>query len=385
VMFPTELIRARKRKGTIRLTYASDDILSLAKTLVSVYKEHVGKTRGELNDALSGCEELGYNYKLVRGISTVLEERCIFQSRAVTPPMDTRRALFEEAAGVVATKEDRKRVLSTVAFRMGVSASDLDKSLYADLYDEQELSKFEVIRPMCLLKEYNFALTLALLAHAKRLELIYRVKDEEIEELGFKIGKCEVSNISDISKMVVSWRPTRRIGYKAQHLEDLLTHVMSKGVWELAADIIYPLDSKKSHRFEISHRLEGRLLKPSRRELNLEAKGKSKHELQTQPRGEIIDVQEMAMRLGITEAKVRERYDGYVDLGSILITRDKLVEVEEALEGASDMRFETVHQNLKNVGCRDPLPMLEVLGYVVDWTKDRGKSRVYRLRSRKTP
>jgi len=90
--------------------------------MVSVHEEHVGRTRGELNHALTGCEELGHNYKLVRGLSAVLEGRCTFQSRAHIDPLKARRALFEEAANqVIATDDDRNRVFSAVAFRMGIS------------------------------------------------------------------------------------------------------------------------------------------------------------------------------------------------------------------------------------------------------------------------
>jgi predicted nuclease of restriction endonuclease-like RecB superfamily len=381
LMLPPDLIRVRRRKGVIRPTYASDEHLSLAKTLVLIHEENIGGTRGELIDALSGCEELGFDYKLVRGLSAVLlEEHCVFQSRAVVSPMDARSSLFEEAAGViVATDEDRKRVLTTVAFRMGVSAGDLEKSLYADLYDEQELTEFKAIQPTGLLKKYNFALTLSLLAHAKRLELTYRVKDEEIEELCKKLGKCSVSR-NGSTKVIAEWKPTSRIGYKASLLEDLLSRQLSKGGWELAAEVVYPIGSGKTYRFEISYKLEGKLLKPGKRVQGLVAKAQPKHEPLARPKGEIIDVQETALRLGITETDLKKMYEEFVDLGGILITREKLGEVKRALENAADMRLEAVQQVLKNLGCRNPIPVLEALGYAVEWAKDRGESRVYRFK-----
>ncbi len=382
MMLPPDLIRVRRRKGVIRPTYASDEHLSLAKTLVSVHEENIGGTRGELSDALSGCEELGFDYKLVRGLSAVLEEHCFFQSRAVVSPMNARSSLFDEAARVVvATDEDRKRVLTTVAFRMGVSAEDLEKSLYADLYDEQELSDFKAIQPTDLLKKYNFALTLALLAHAKQLELTYRVKDEEIEELCNKLGKCNVLR-NGSTKVIAEWKPTSRIGYKASLLEDLLSRLLSKEGWELAADVVYSIGSGKIYRFEISYRLEGKLLKPSERIKELVQRAQPKHEPVSRPKGEIIDVQETALKLGITETDLKKMYEEYVDLGGILITKEKLNEVKGAIENAVDMRLKAVQQILKNLGCRNPIPVLEALGYAVEWVKDRGDSKVYRLKSR---
>jgi hypothetical protein len=383
-MLLPDLIRVRRRKGVIRPTYASDEHLSLAKTLVSVHEENIGGTRGELSDALSGCEELGFDYKFVRGLSAVLEEHCVFQSRTAVSPTDARNSLFEEAAEVVVvTDEDRKRVLTTVAFRMGVSSEELEKSLYADLYDEQELTEFKAILPTNLLKKYNFALTLSLLAHAKRLELTYKVKDEEIEELSKKLGKCNVSK-NGSTKMIAEWKPTSRIGYKASLLEELLSRLLSKGGWELAADVVYPIGSGKTYRFEISYKLEGKLLKPGERVQGFVAKAQPKHEPLDRPKGEIIDVQGTALRLGITEADLKKMYEEYVDLGGILITRDKLGEVKGALENAADMRLEAIQQVLKNLGCKNPIPVLEALGYAVEWAKDRGESRVYRFKSKTT-
>ena len=356
--------------------------------MVSVHEEHVGRTRGELNHALTGCEELGHNYKLVRGLSAVLEERCTFQSRAQIDPLEARRALFEEAANqVIATEDDRKRVFSAVAFRMGISTFDLDRSLYADLHDEQELAIFASLPPSDLLKGYNFAHTLALLTHAKRLEVTYKGTDEEIEELGGKLGKCSVNSSERASKIVAEWAPTRRIGYKASHLEALLTRLMSKKDWGLTAEVVYPLSSGKVNKFEISAGLEGRMIKPAQKAQEPLVKPRPRARLLNLPKGEIIDVQETAARLGVTEAEVKRRFKegggGYVELGGILITEAKRREIEEALSGATDMRFKAVKGILRNLGCKNPLPVLEALGYDVEWNRIRDESLVYRL-GRKT-
>lgn len=387
MMLHPDLIRARRRKGIIRLLYASEDKESLAKTLVSVYDAHVGRMRGELNEAVGGCEELGFDYKLVRGLSAVLEERCVFQSRAKILPIEARRAVFEEAANsVIATEDERKKVIATVAFRMGVSAGDIDRSLQADLPEEEEIVGFEEIRPSELLKEYNFYLTLALLTHARRLELTYRVKDKEIEELGGKLGKYGVTDAEGTSKMSVEWKTTSRFGYRAARLGALLTRLMSKGGWGLVADVLYPQNSKKVNRFEISDRLEGKLIRHIRREQGLIVEAQKKDERRVgRQKEEVIDIEETALKLGVTESDVRRQFEGYVDLGGVLITKGKLAEVKGAFESAADMKFKSVRKMLRELGCRNPLPVLEALGYAVDWAKDKGESRVYRLGGGKAP
>jgi predicted nuclease of restriction endonuclease-like RecB superfamily len=356
----------------------------LVKTLITVYEEHVGKTRGELIGVLRGCEELGFAYKLVRGLSTVLEDRCVFQSRASIPPIEARRALFEEAARrVIATEDDRKRALSAVAFRMGVSTYDLDRSLYADLDEEQELTAFDTVPPLEVLAEYNFALTLALLTHARRLELTYKGKDVEIEELVGKLGRPNITGVGGATKMAVEWKPTRRMGYKASQLENILSLLMSKKGWGLAADVVYPLNSGKVNRLEISEKLEGKMIKPRKKEKVVTAETPLKRETLKLPRGEIIDVQREAFRLGVTEDELKKRFmevgAGYIDMGGVLITEAKRDEIEEALSGMTDVRFKAVRGILRKLGCRSPLPVLEALGYDVEWNRDRDESVVYKI------
>lgn len=93
-MLPQNLLRSRRSRGTIRPLYAKDDKLGLSKTLISVFEAHVDRKRGELRAALSRCEELGYDYKLVRGMSAVLEDSSIFQTRASIDPAEARRVRF---------------------------------------------------------------------------------------------------------------------------------------------------------------------------------------------------------------------------------------------------------------------------------------------------
>jgi hypothetical protein len=87
------------------------------------------------------------------------------------------------------------------------------------------------------------------------------------------------------------------------------------------------------------------------------------------------------MKLGVTEAEVVEQLEGrgFLDLRGIMITPGKLLEVREAIEGAPDMRFDTLRQLLRRLGCRSPVQLLEALGYTVEWNRDRGQSLVYRV------
>ena len=58
--------------------------------------------------------------------------------------------------------------------------------------------------------------------------------------------------------------------------------------------------------------------------------------------------------------------------------------LEKAMAGASDMRLGTVLDLFRRLGLRRSLPVLEALGYAVEWAEDRDQSRVYKLGKRRT-
>lgn len=382
MMLPPEHIRARRRRGTIRLLYASEEHAGLAETLIAVHHDHRGKTKEALCEALADCEMLGYDFKLVRGLSAVLEERCVFESLAAMDPWKARRAVFQEAGRrTVSTEDERRRVMANAAFKLGVSTKNLEDSLYADLDSEQTLTEFRGVEPMDLLKEYNFALTVGLLAHAGRLELAYPGADEGLEKLCGRLGRCEASKTTGGSRLVAQWRATSRIGYKAAHLESVMARLSSKEGWEVSADVFYPHRSHRPHRFEISAGVHGKMMKPGEAEKGLLVGRKtSRMPVAPRPRGEVVDVADVARRMMLTEEEVRGMYEGYMEIGGVLITREKRDEILAALEGAPDMRFGPVRLLLRGLGVRSPVPVLQALGYDVEWNRDRDESVVYRLR-----
>ena len=149
----------RRTKTALTPLFADDEKLGLAKTLIAVYIENKDKKRAELGENLAACEELGYDFKLVRGLTAVLDSRSIFGARSFISPPKARRLLFEEASRRPSISErDRVEIMGKVADGLGVDLADLDESLYADLLDEQFLIDFREPKPDELLRLYNFAL-----------------------------------------------------------------------------------------------------------------------------------------------------------------------------------------------------------------------------------
>ncbi len=390
MMLATEHIRVRRRKGTMKPIYASEEELGLAKTLISVHLDAVEKTRRELKESISDCEELGYDYKLVRGLASLLEERCAFESRAVLLPLKAREAVFGEAGRtVVATEEKRNRVMANAAFRLGISTLELEQSLYADLDDEQTLSGFEDPEPLDLLKEYNFALVVALVAHGKRLEVSYKGRDKGLEAAVEKLGESRVSSSGGISRLVVEWRPSNRSGYRGALIEGVLSKLLQLKGWDLSGAVVHPLKVGRAYRLEIKGDVEGGMMSAgSRREEPLIPEARRAPRSVSRPArkkrssGGVVLVDDVARRMALTESEVREMHRGenLLDLGGVLISREKRDEVREALEGAPDMRFDAVKGLLRALGVKQPVPVLEALGYEIEWNRDRKESLVYRLK-----
>ena len=392
MMLAPEHIRVKRRKGTMRAIYASEEELGLAKTLVSVHRDAVEKTRRELKEAVSDCEELGYDYKLVRGLASILEERCAFESRAVIRPLKARKVVFGEAGRiVVATEEKRNRAMANAAFRLGISTLELEQSLYADLDDEQILAGFEEPEPLDLLKEYNFALAVALVAHGKRLEVSYKGRDNGLEDAVGRLGESRASRSGGVSRLVVEWRPSSRSGYRGALIEGVLSKLLQLKGWALSVAVVYPLKVGRAYRLEIKGDVEGGMMSAgSRREEPLipevrrapRSVSRPAPQPKTRPSGGVIVVDDVARRMGLTEYEVREMYRGenLLDLGGVLISRETKEEVLKALGGAPDMRFDAVRGLLRGLGVKQPVPVLEALGYEIDWNRDRKESLVYRLK-----
>jgi len=376
LILPSELLRVRRSKGKIISLYAGDDKISLTKTLISIFEESVGKKYGDLGEALNRCEDLGYNYRLVRGLSTILIERCSFQTRAVVSPIEARRAVFEEVGSeVIATAKERSRILAKVSSRIGLSPDDLDASLYADLSDEQILSEFRSPEPLELLKEYNFSATLAIISRAKKIELRCRGR---LEEPSKSLGRGVIQSERGAFTLNLDLRPVKRAGQQQAELERLIASLFLQEDWSISAEL---QSGKKSYLFELSKGKIGGLVAPKslRKILAREGSGTSNKEKQL---GDVVLVEELAMSLGVTESEARKKLtmkSTYVDMGDVFISAGKLREIEAVLGRGGEMTLSDVIPKLRKLGCRRPLQVLEALGYSVDWAENRDESRVHKL------
>ena len=77
-MLPSNLLLTKKRRDTIKPTYAqfTKENLQFANLLIQTYKEGLGKKKGELESAIENLENLGHDYRFVRGLTALLDRKC---------------------------------------------------------------------------------------------------------------------------------------------------------------------------------------------------------------------------------------------------------------------------------------------------------------------
>jgi predicted nuclease of restriction endonuclease-like RecB superfamily len=172
-LLPSNLLVTRKWRDTIRPVYARLDQgnLEVAKLLIQTYENHLGKKKGEVNEAVAELEDLGYDYRYVRGLSTILDRRCQLEPKAATEPVRARREVFKIAhqKGLPTARGARRTILSEAASELEVTVEELEESFYADLEDEFILGGFEPVDPEALVKQYNLSLTQTLLFYSTEL------------------------------------------------------------------------------------------------------------------------------------------------------------------------------------------------------------------------
>jgi uncharacterized protein len=266
-MLPSNLLRTRISRGTIRPLYVSLDAntLALAERMTGVYRDGVGKKKGELLERLKEVENEGQDFKLVRGLSTLLERRSVFEVESALNPAEVRRAVFREASRVRASSPaERSQVLQKVSLEFGVPSKSLESALFSDMDDELILRDFQPFPDAdTLLKYYNLAVTQTLLFKSlrvefsasgnwknifrdvKRLGLIYSVEREKSEGRGEGQFKVSLDGPLSLFKM------TERYGTS---IAKLLPQITAADSWTIKAEILARSKGGKIYNFEADSR-----------------------------------------------------------------------------------------------------------------------------------
>src|SRR4051794_33666351 len=188
-MLTGNLVRVKTTpKGRIMPLYLKRDDprwLEVAESLLLIFREGVGMTRGEIEAEIDELIGEGMATLVHRGLAKVLEDRAEFEVVADMPPETVRDKVFLAAAEArramrpaAATSTEpgpapappgprpafrREAVLEAVGKELGLDPERVVASLFADLKDENRLLRFDDLTAQKLVDRYNVALAQAVL------------------------------------------------------------------------------------------------------------------------------------------------------------------------------------------------------------------------------
>ncbi len=236
---------ARRSGNWITPIYAelTGDNLEVAERLIRTYRSHVGAKKAVLKEFVADLEDLGYDYRYVRGLSVLLDRRCTFRSSVTFNPAEVRFRLFELAnkTGLPADLEARRRILEGVASELNLTIGEIESSFYADLDDELILEEFNTLEAESLVKWYNLGLIQTLLFNstearftaAANWQRIFR----DLKRLGliYEVWSGEGGYWVKVDGPLSLFKLNRRYGTA---LAKLLPTVIAGGGWIVEAKIL---------------------------------------------------------------------------------------------------------------------------------------------------
>ena len=268
-MLPLDLLRTRINKGEIVPLFTqpknkNDKEYQLAVKLV----EHFSNTHTTRNPKRELIRETRllesqYDYKLVRGLVTLLERRSIFENQFTNiNPVKIRKKLFEESAkkGLALTEKQREEILQKIAHRSYITVQEIKSSMWSDQEENLILVKFEEINPEQLLRWYNLSLMQTLLFRCTSLEFYvqgglhwkYVLRNVKRYGLMYNLQKQKDSNsITCILDGPLSlFKMTDRYGTS---MAKLLPNIIKAPSWRISGSIVKKNeDGQKIYHFSIS-------------------------------------------------------------------------------------------------------------------------------------
>lgn len=174
-MLTGNLVRVATSKQRIIPRYLNRESaqwLEVAESLLLIFRDGVGMTRGEIEAEIDELVGEGMATLAHRGLAKVLEDRGEFEVVSDVPPELLREKVFTAAAAYRKTLREgggqrkpfrREEVLRQVAVELKIEPEAIAAGLFADLKDEARLLKFDDLTAQRLVDRYNAALAQAVL------------------------------------------------------------------------------------------------------------------------------------------------------------------------------------------------------------------------------
>jgi predicted nuclease of restriction endonuclease-like RecB superfamily len=182
-MLTADLAQSWQRGGRTGPRYIDTEdgeYLREATDLIAIFKQHEGRRRAELDEALEEYVGVGTDYRIMRGLIKLLTDRCAFETACGADPVEIRRALFlktKQFHPVIGDENVRAEIVADVARELGCAPDVVLDGLYADLPENLKLTDFEELSARELLDRYNVAQAQALLYRCVEMHLFVEPQD----------------------------------------------------------------------------------------------------------------------------------------------------------------------------------------------------------------
>ncbi|MGV9198576.1 MAG: DUF790 family protein [Promethearchaeia archaeon] len=234
-MFPKSLLNIARRRGTIYPQYLKTlEDHKIIDEVLSIFKSFKGKKRSTLKKKIRELENQVNDYKVVRGLSRLLERRSTFESPFTIESEEIRSFLFDH--GFAKTEKLRRSILEQAGKYFDMPPSHIEKAMFADLPKEQILTHYDLPTSDELLKLYNVSLTQTLLLNSLSLTLILDSNFQQVFRFINYLGlmyELKGSSIHITGPLSI-FRKTRKYGTQ---IAKLFPIILQSSEWKLKAEI----------------------------------------------------------------------------------------------------------------------------------------------------
>jgi predicted nuclease of restriction endonuclease-like RecB superfamily len=173
----------------------------IAKKILEIFDEcYVNRyNKAKLNYMIKALEYSQKDYKLIRGLYSIIEKRCSFKptyeysnanlldsSQVLfvnSNPIDIRKLIFQESAknNIAISEEKRNMILKEISNKLDKDVKIIEKIMWSDLEENTILEDYYPIDARELLFNYNVSLIQTLLFNCLRIE----IKINSVKSVGF--------------------------------------------------------------------------------------------------------------------------------------------------------------------------------------------------------
>jgi predicted nuclease of restriction endonuclease-like RecB superfamily len=175
-----DLVSARRRGKELIVAKldpaARARAVAVAEQLIQLFRDHVGRSREEVETALLAVDVLPREVRVKEGLCKLLDDRATWGIPGGLDPEEVRRDVFLRATALRAAlapgqRFDRDAVLGAVATDRAAPPSAVEHALYADLRGAALLAAIEPISAAALVEVYERGQAQAVLLRAVRIQV----------------------------------------------------------------------------------------------------------------------------------------------------------------------------------------------------------------------